>query len=119
MTLEHLLYLGISFFVIDAIIIIVWGQKVSVEFKKYLEANYPAEYHRMVFQDAFKKLFRLTWHKDSLPYFTFFSEEDFGDPRVAIYKGKLRWSFYGFLLNGFGAIVFVAVFGLWMEYLVG
>lgn len=119
MNLEYLLYLGVGLFVIDAIVIIVRGQKVSTEFNRYLEEKYPAEYHRMVFQDFFKRLFRLSWHKDSLPYFTFISKDDLGDPRIALYKSKLKWSFYSFLLNGVAAVVFFAIVALWIEYSVG
>lgn len=116
MSLEHFLYLGLAFFFIDAIIIIIRGQWVSTEFNKYLEATYPTEYHRMVYEEPLKKLFRLKWHKDSLVYFTFCSSDDFGDPRIALYKSKLRWSFYNFLLNGVAAVVFFAMVALWMEY---
>lgn len=115
MDLEFFVYLLIAFFLLDAVIIVVRGLTTSSEFNKYLEANYPAEYHRMVFQDAFKRVFRLTWHKESLPYFIFFSAEDFGDPRVAVYKSKLRWSFYGFLLNGGAAAVSFAILGVWLQ----
>jgi hypothetical protein len=110
------LYLVTAFFVIDAVVIVVRGLKTSAEFNRYLETNYPAEYHRMVFQDAFKRVFHITWHKDSLPYFIFFSTEDFNDPRITVYKGKLRWSFYGFLLNGIAAAVSFAIFGIWLQF---
>jgi len=115
---EYVLYIGLAFFVIDAIIIMWRGLKDSQEFIAYIEEKYPAEFHRMVYQDVVKKLFRLTWHKDSLTYFMVSSTEDFGDPRIAIYRGKLRWRFYYFLINAVAAAVFFLIIALWFEYVV-
>lgn len=113
---EYVLYIGLAVFVVDGIYIIWRGLKDSQEFTSYIETNYPSEFHRMVYQDAAKKLLHLTWHKDSLPYFMVSSREDFGDPQIALYRGKIRWKFYSFLINGVAAAVFFTMVALWLEY---
>jgi hypothetical protein len=106
---ETFLYLGVVFFTIDAIIIIANGLWISVRFGRYLEENYPKQYQTLIYDDYIKKVFRIPWDKNSMPYFVWRSADDLGDPRIAIFKKKIKWSFYNFLLNGIAAMIFFAV----------
>lgn len=115
---EYILYIGLGLFFIEAFYIILRGYKHLKDFGAYLEANHPTEFHRIVYQDGDKKLFRPPWHEDTLAYFIASSREDFGDSRITEYRTKLRWDLYGFIINAAAAVVFFLIVALWFEYVV-
>jgi len=114
--MERFLYLGILFFILDAIGILLNGLRVSMEFGRYLKANYPTEYHKMTLESYVSKVIQIPWDKNSMQYFIWFSSDDFGDPRIAIFKKKLKWCFYGFLINGIAMIVFFIAVAIWLDH---
>lgn len=114
--MENVLYLGVAFFIIDAVIIMINGLRVSAQFGRYLEEKYPKQYHMMAYENYIKKALRIPWDKNSMPYFVWFSTDDFGDPRIAIFKKKIKSSFYGFLLNGIAAMVFFTAVALFLDH---
>jgi hypothetical protein len=114
--MQRFFYLGILFFIVDAIGILVNALKVSVECGRYIEAHYPTEYHKMMLENYVRNVLQIPWRKNSIQYFMWFSEDDFGDPRIAIFKKKIRWSFYGFLINGIAMMIFFIVVAVWLDH---
>jgi hypothetical protein len=106
--METFLYVGVALFALDAVFILVNGLMVAFRFSRYLEQKYPMQYHKLAFENYIKKALRVPWDKNSMQYFVWFSPDDFGDPRIALFKTKLKWSFYGFLLNGIALMIFFA-----------
>jgi hypothetical protein len=113
--MENFLYLGVGFFIIDAVIIMINGLRASVQFGRYLEDKYPKQYHTLAYENYLRKALRIPWDKNSIAYFVWFSTDDFGDPRIAIFKKKIKWSFYGFLINGITMMIFFATVALLLE----
>jgi hypothetical protein len=107
--MKNFLNVGVAFFIIDAVIILINGIMTSARFGRYLEEKYPKEYHALAYENSIKKSLRIPWQKNSISHFVWISNDDLGDPRIAIFRKKIKWSFYGFLLNGLAAIVFFGV----------
>jgi len=108
-----------SLFFLNALYIMWRGHRDSQDFLHYLAEQYPAEFNRMAYHDVAKKILLFLWHKDSLVYFMFTSPEDFGDPRIAIYRNKVKWGFRSFIINAIAAAVFFLMVALWLEYIIG
>ena len=115
--MEQILYFGVALFIIDAIGIVLNGLWVSIQFGRFLEQNYPTQYHKMRFENYVKKALRVPWDNESMQYFIWFSNDDFGDPRVAIFRQKMKWSFYGFLINGIVLLIFFATLAMMLDRL--
>jgi len=111
-----ILWIGIALFLVDAIVIMVRGLLLGREFNRYMEQHHPAKYYHLALENPVKNMLWLFNREDSYPGFIWFSKENLGDVKIDIYRSKLRWSFYSFLLNGIAAVVFFAVVGLWLTY---
>lgn len=117
--METFLRIGMGLFFLNALRIMWHGLKDGKEFRHYLAEKYPAEFYRLAYEDAFKKTFLWPWRKDTLVYFMFDSKEDFGDPRIAIYRRNVRWAIPAFVMNCLAAMVFFIMVALCHEYIIG
>ncbi len=109
--METLLTAYLVIFLLGAVINLAMGFRESVKFQRYMEEHHPREWEALVYDEFLKKVL-WPFGRKTLVGFIWKSTETMGDPKISLFRRKLRWAFYGWVLyavGGFLGFVFLAV----------
>jgi len=105
-----------ALFVGGAVINIARSLRESAKFARYMEENHPEKWQRLLYDQLPAKIMLWPFLSGNVVDFIWKSTEDFGDPKVSLFRHKLRWAFYGWLIYLVVGLLGFAVLGLVAYY---
>jgi len=105
--MERLLWTGLAMFTAVFVINMIRGVYLGRQFYLYLEQNHPGKWKRIYLDHWLKKAF-LWPFMTGTPVDFARSEENFGDPKVSVYKEKSRQV----MLVAFATMIAIVVWAL-------
>lgn len=114
--METLVWIYTALFVGGAAINIARSLAEGSRFSRYMDENHPEEWQRLLYQQLPARIILWPFRRGNVVHFIWKSREDFGDPRINLFRHKLRWTFYAWLIYLVGGVLGFALLGLIAYY---
>lgn len=105
-----------AFFIAGALINLVRSLAGGAKFSRYMEEHHPEKWQQLLYEHLPVKIILWPFMRGNIIDFIWKSEEDYGDPRIKLFRQKMRWAFYGWLIYLAGGALGFAVLGMIAYY---
>lgn len=110
--MHTIIWIYLVLFIVGAVVNVIRGLAEGAKFSRYMEEHHPQVWRQQLYNQVVKKVFLLPFGRGSIVHFIIKSTEDFGDRNIGLFRQKLRWVIYGwllYLLVGFLGLVMLSI----------
>lgn len=114
--METAIWIYAFLFIAGAVINIVRGFAEGTKFAKYMEEHYPEQWQRLLYEQLPGKIMLGPFGRGNVIEFVWKSNEDYGDPKIRLFRQRLRWAFYGWLIYVGAGVLGFGILGIITYY---